>query len=130
MQEFGRKLLSLQRLGKITNIASVTSFQAGFNTSIYSTTKGAVLQMTKAFSNEWAGKGIQVNCINPGFMQTSMTAKYRGDPQMNNYLMARVPMARWGQPEDLVAAVLFLAAPGNKFMSGAPLIIDGGFCGK
>ncbi|RLL98501.1 hypothetical protein CFD26_105860 [Aspergillus turcosus] len=65
-QEFGRKLLSLNRPGKIINIASVTAFQANKNTSIYSTTKGAVVQMTKAFSNEWASKGIQVNCISPG----------------------------------------------------------------
>ncbi len=130
MQEFGRKLLSLNRPGKIVNIASITSYQAGFNTSIYSSTKGAVLQMTKAFSNEWAGKGIQVNAIAPGFMQTNMTAQYRDNQQMIDYLMMRVPMARWGEPEDLVPWLLFLVAPSNKFTSGIALIIDGGFCGK
>lgn len=130
MQCFGRRLLSLKRPGKIINIASVTSFQAGFNCSAYAASKGAVLQMTKAFSNEWSPKGIQVNCIHPGYMQTVMTAVYRDDQKMDQYLMDRVPMARWGQPEDLAAAAVFLAAPGNKYMSGAPLIIDGGFCGK
>ncbi|ETI29333.1 hypothetical protein G647_01786 [Cladophialophora carrionii CBS 160.54] len=130
MQEFGRKLLSLGRPGKIINIASVTSYQAGFNTSVYSSTKGAVIQMTKAFSNEWASKGIQVNAICPGFMKTSMTAQYQGDQKMVDYLMARVPMQRWGEPQDLVPAMLFLAAPGNTFTSGACLIVDGGYCGK
>ncbi|KIY02688.1 uncharacterized protein Z520_01153 [Fonsecaea multimorphosa CBS 102226] len=130
MQEFGRKLLALGRPGKIINIASVTSYQAGFNTSVYSSTKGAVLQMTKAFSNEWASKGIQVNCIAPGFMRTSMTAQYQDDQKMIDYLMTRVPMQRWGEPQDLVSAMLFLAAPGNTFTSGACLIVDGGYCGK
>ncbi|KAK5191959.1 hypothetical protein LTR99_006697 [Exophiala xenobiotica] len=130
MQEFGRKLLSLNRPGKIVNIASVTSYQAGFNTSVYSSTKGAVLQMTKAFSNEWASKGIQVNAIAPGFMRTNMTAQYQDNQQMIDYLMLRVPMARWGQPEDLVPGLLFLVAPSNTFTSGIALIIDGGFCGK
>lgn len=129
-QEFGRKLIALNRPGKVINIASVTAFNAGFNTSVYSSTKGAVLQMTRAFSNEWASKGIQVNCICPGFMQTPMTAKYREDQKMIDYLMVRVPMQRWGQPQDLVSAALFLAAPGNTFTSGAALVVDGGFCGK
>src|SRR6187402_229411 len=123
MQEFGRRLLSQGKQGKIVNIASVTSYQAGFNTSVYSSTKGAVLQMTKAFSNEWSGRGIQVNCIAPGFIQTSMTAAYRDDQKMTDYLMARVPMGRWGQPQDLIAAVLFLISPGNTFTSGACLIV-------
>lgn len=88
------------------------------------------MQMTKAFSNEWASKGIQVNAICPGFMKTSMTAQYQDDQKMVDYLMLRVPMQRWGEPEDLVPAMLFLAAPGNSFTSGTCLIVDGGFCGK
>lgn len=130
MQEFGRRLLDAGKPGKIVNIASVTSFLAGFNTSVYASTKGAVLQMTKAFSNEWSMKGIQVNCIAPGFIKTPMTAAYHDDEKMTDYLMARVPMARWGTPEDLVAACLFLTAPSNTFTSGACIVVDGGFCGK
>lgn len=132
MQEFGRRLLAStpSRPGKIVNIASVTAYNAGFNTSVYSSTKGGVLQMTKAFSNEWARKGIQVNCIAPGFMRTSMTAQYQDDQKMTDYLMMRVPMGRWGEPTDLVSALLFLCAPGNAFTSGACVIVDGGFCGK
>lgn len=129
-QEFGRRLLSLGRAGKVINIASVTSFLAGFNTSIYASTKGAVLQMTKAFSNEWASKGIQVNCIAPGFMKTAMTTQYSNNLQMTDYLMARVPMARWGEPEDMEAAIIFLSAPANKFVTGICLAVDGGFLGK
>ena len=129
-QEFGRRLLSVDRPGKVINIASITSYQAGFNTSIYSSTKGAVMQMTKAFSNEWAGKGIQVNAICPGFMKTAMTVPYQNDEKMVDYMMGRVPMQRWGEPEELVPAALFLAAPGNTYTSGACIIVDGGFCGK
>ncbi|RSL91725.1 hypothetical protein CEP52_014156 [Fusarium oligoseptatum] len=129
-QEFGRRLICLGRPGKIINISSVTSFQAGFNTSIYSTSKGAVMQMTKAFSNEWASKGIQVNSISPGFMDTTMTAGYQGDPEMIRYLMSRVPMQRFGNPDDLQSAVLFLASPANRFVSGITLPVDGGFLGK
>ncbi|EXJ67254.1 uncharacterized protein A1O5_09901 [Cladophialophora psammophila CBS 110553] len=130
MQEVGRKFMAHSKGGKIINIASVTSYQAGFNTSVYSSTKGAVLQMTKAFSNEWASKGIQVNCIAPGFMRTAMTAQYQDNPKMIEYLMSRVPAQRWGEPRDLVPAMLFLAAPSNTFTSGACLIVDGGYCGK
>ncbi|KAI1612522.1 hypothetical protein EDD37DRAFT_625128 [Exophiala viscosa] len=129
-QEFGRKLLSLKRPGKVINIASVTSYQAGFNTSVYSSTKGAVLQMTKAFSTEWASKGIQVNSIAPGFMKTPMTSQYQDNQKMTDYLMMRVPAERWGEPQDLIPAALFLAAPGNTFTTGACIIVDGGFCGK
>ncbi|KAH8889227.1 NAD(P)-binding protein [Thozetella sp. PMI_491] len=126
MQEFGRKLILLGNPGQIINIASITAFQAGFSTSIYSSTKRAVVRMTEAFSsNEWAKKGIQVDCIAPGFMQTTMTAKYEGDPIMTEYLMTRVYMQRWGKPEDLASAVLFLAAPSNTFVSC--LVVDSGF---
>lgn len=129
-QEFGRQLISLGRPGKVINIASVTSHQAGFNTSIYSSSKGAVLQMTKAFSNEWASKGIQVNAIAPGFMNTSMTTVYQDNQEMTQYLMSRVPAQRWGQPEDLQSAVIFLASPASNFVSGILLPVDGGILGK
>ncbi|EEU33921.1 uncharacterized protein NECHADRAFT_55852 [Fusarium vanettenii 77-13-4] len=129
-QEFGRRLIYQGRPGKIINISSVTSYQAGFNTSIYSTSKGAVMQMTKAFSNEWASKGIQVNSIAPDFMDTTMTSGYQADPEIIQYLMSRVPMKRWGSPDDLQSAVLFLASPANRFVSGITLPVDGGFLGK
>jgi len=129
-QEFGRRLLALNRGGKIINLASVTAFQANQNTSAYSTSKGGIIQMTKAFSNEWASKNIQVNCISPGFMRTAMTDIYANDPSITQYLMSRVPAARWGVPQDLDAAALFLVAPSNTFTTGVSVTVDGGFCGK
>ncbi|OJI98065.1 hypothetical protein ASPVEDRAFT_124583 [Aspergillus versicolor CBS 583.65] len=129
-QEFGRRLLSLDRPGKIINIASVTAFQANKNTSIYSASKGAVVQMTKAFSNEWSSRGIQVNAICPGWMRTPMTEVYAADEAVSSYLMSRIPMGRWGDATELNAAALFLAAPGNSFTTGASVVVDGGFCGK
>ncbi|KAF2728100.1 2-deoxy-D-gluconate 3-dehydrogenase [Polyplosphaeria fusca] len=130
MQEFGKKCLELQRPGKIVNISSVTAFQANINTSAYGMTKAAVVQMTKAFSNEWAGRGINVNAIAPGFMRTSMTEVYARDEQYTAYLMQRVPAGRWGLPEDLVGAVIYLASQASNFVNGATLVIDGGFCAK
>lgn len=109
----------------------MTSFQAGFNASMYSATKGAVLQMTKAFRNEWASQGIQVNSIAPGYLQTPMTAAYRAeDSTMTEYLMGRTPMGRWGQPQNMEAAILFLTSPANTFVSGVCIPVDGGFLAK
>ncbi|KAF2113630.1 hypothetical protein BDV96DRAFT_633160, partial [Lophiotrema nucula] len=108
-QEFGRRLLSLQRPGKVVNIASVTAFQANRMTSAYGMTKGAVVQMTKAFANEWAKEGINVNAIAPGFMRTPMTEVYAQSEESTAYLMARVPAGRWGMPEDLAGAAIFLS---------------------
>ncbi|PVH75078.1 NAD(P)-binding protein [Cadophora sp. DSE1049] len=130
VQEFGRRLLHLKQPGKIINISSVTAFQANINTSAYATTKGGIVQMTKAFSNEWASKGIQVNSIAPGFMRTPMTDGYAANPKYTEYLMTRVPIARWGQPEDLKGAVIFLASSASSFVTGTTLIVDGGFVGK
>lgn len=129
-QEFGRRLLALGRPGKIINIASVTAFQANRNTCAYAATKGAVMQMTKGFSNEWASRGIQVNAISPGYMRTPLTALYYNDKDASDYLINRVPAGRWGEPEDLDAAALFLAAPMNTFTTGVSITVDGGFCGK
>lgn len=130
MQAFGQRLLSENRPGKIVNICSVTAYLAGFNTSIYSTTKGGVLQMTKAFANEWTSKGINVNCIAPGFMQTPMTQQYQDDEKMTAYLQSRCPAGRWGQPKDLVSAMIYLVAPGSDFVSGSCVVVDGGYTGK
>ncbi|OAA59742.1 NAD(P)-binding domain protein [Niveomyces insectorum RCEF 264] len=129
-QEFGRRLLALKRPGKIINIASVTAFQANRNTSVYAASKGAVMQMTKGFSNEWISKGIQVNAISPGYMHTPLTEVYVQDKEASDYLMNRVPAGRWGVPSDLDTAVLYLASPANTFTSGVSITVDGGFCGK
>jgi len=132
-QEFGKKLLSLQRPGKIINIASIISYIANYNISPYAASKGAVLQTTKAFSNEWASKGIQVNCICPGYMRTALTEQYTTDPKYkdyNDYIIGRTPAGRWGNPEDLKGAVIFLASSASDFVTGTSIVVDGGILGK
>jgi len=132
-QEFGKRLLSLNRPGKIINIASIISYIANYNISPYAASKGAVLLTTKAFSNEWASKGIQVNCICPGYMKTALTEQYTTDPQYkdyNDYIIGRTPAGRWGNPEDLKGAVIFLASSASDFVTGTSIVVDGGILAK
>lgn len=126
-QEFGMQCIKLGRSGKIINIASFTSFVAMTNVSAYAATKGGVLQMTKAFSNEWAQHGIQVNCIAPGYIRTPLSLKLVEQyPEMEKYITDRTPAGRWGNPADLRGAVLFLASPASDFVTGQSIVVDGG----
>ncbi|KAG4443992.1 hypothetical protein IFR05_000539 [Cadophora sp. M221] len=129
-QEFGRRLIALNRPGKIVNIASITSFIANVNVSAYATSKGGVLQMTKAFSNEWASKNIQVNCICPGYFKTPLTQELVNNPEFDSSVLDRTPAGRWGEPDDLRGAVLFLASQASNYVSGASIVVDGGMLGK
>ncbi|KAJ9143065.1 hypothetical protein NKR23_g6770 [Pleurostoma richardsiae] len=129
-QEFAKKLIELERPGKIINIGSMTSFLGMYNVSAYAASKGGVLQMTKAFSNELAAKGIQVNCICPGYYKTPLTEDIIQDPEYNDFVLMRTPAMRWGEPKDLRGALIFLASPASDFVTGAPLIVDGGMLGK
>jgi 2-dehydro-3-deoxy-D-gluconate 5-dehydrogenase len=131
-QEFAKKLLAEGQPGKIINIASIISFIGGKNILPYAASKGGVLQLTKALSNEWAEKGIQCNCIHPGYFRTPMTEQYSTDPKyekFNEYVMGRVPAKRWGDPRDLSGAIIFLASPASDYMSGTSIVVDGGFMG-
>lgn len=131
-QEFAKKLLSEGRPGKIINISSIIAFIGGKNITPYAASKGGVLQVTKAMSNEWAEKGIQCNCIHPGYFKTAMTEQYSTDPKykdFNNYIMGRVPAKRWGMPVDLSGAIIFLASPASDYISGTSIVVDGGFMG-
>lgn len=131
-QEFAKKLLSEGRPGKVINIASIISFIGGKNITPYAASKGGVMQMTKAMSNEWAEHGIQCNCIHPGYFRTPMTDQYVNDPKykdFNNYVMSRVPAKRWGKPVDLSGAVIFLASSASDYLSGTSIVVDGGFMG-
>ncbi|KAK5363084.1 hypothetical protein LTR20_009989 [Exophiala xenobiotica] len=126
-QEFGVHLIKMGRPGKIINIASFTSFVAMTNVSAYAATKGGVLQMTKAFSNEWAVHGIQVNCICPGYIKTPLSeALVQQFPEMEQYIIDRTPAGRWGKPADLRGAVLFLASPASDYVTGTSIVVDGG----
>ncbi|KAJ5736042.1 uncharacterized protein N7483_001167 [Penicillium malachiteum] len=126
-QEFGRQLIALERPGKIVNIGSMLCFLGMYNVSAYAASKGGVLQMTKAFSNEWASKGIQVNCICPGYLKTPMTKKIVDDPEYSSYIMTRTPARRWGEPKDLRGALIFLASPASDFVTGTSIVVDGVF---
>ncbi|MDR1520922.1 MAG: SDR family oxidoreductase [Planctomycetota bacterium] len=114
--------------GKIINIASMTSFMGSKRIPAYTASKGGVMQLTKALSNEWCGLGINVNAIAPGYMDTELTANMIHTEQGKAHT-ARIPAGRWGKSEDLQGAVVFLASPASDYVSGAILPVDGGYLG-
>ena len=116
--------------GKIINIASLLTFFGGVTVPGYAASKGAVGQLTKALSNEWAGKGVQVNAIAPGYMRTDNTAALQADPVRSKEILGRIPANRWGEPGDLEGAIVFLASPASDYLSGHVLAVDGGWCGR
>jgi 2-deoxy-D-gluconate 3-dehydrogenase len=125
----GRHMLGQGR-GKIINIASLLSFQGGVFVPAYAASKGAVAQLTKALANEWAPKGINVNAIAPGYMETNNTAALRADATRNRQIMERIPAARWGAPEDLAGAVVFLSSAASDYIHGHVLVVDGGWLAR
>lgn len=116
--------------GKIINLASMLSFFGGFQCSPYAASKGAVAQLTKALSNEWASQGINVNAIAPGYMDTPLNTAIINDPVRNHEITLRIPANRWGVPEDLKGTVIFLASKASDYVSGAVIPIDGGYLGR
>jgi 2-deoxy-D-gluconate 3-dehydrogenase len=96
----------------------------------YAASKGAVAQLTKALANEWAPKGISVNAIAPGYMETNNTRALRADPVRSRQILERIPAGRWGTPEDLAAAAVFLASPASDYMHGHVLVVDGGWMAR
>ena len=114
--------------GSIINIASMTSFLASRRIPAYTASKGGVAQLTKALSNEWASQGVRVNAIAPGYMETELTANMIHTEQGRQHTL-RIPMGRWGKPEDLQGAVIFLASSASNYVSGAIIPIDGGYLG-
>ena len=128
-QEVGRLMLAQGR-GKIINIASLLTFQGGVTVPAYAASKGAVAQFSKALSNEWAGQGVNVNCIVPGYMDTEMNSALIADPTRNTQILARIPAGRWGKPEDMVGAVIYLASSASDYVSGSTLVVDGGWMGR
>ena len=116
--------------GKIINIASMLTFQGGITVPGYAAAKGGVGQLTKAFANEWASKGINVNAIAPGYMATDNTEALRADPVRSRQIMERIPAGRWGTPEDLAGAAVFLASRASDYMHGHVLVVDGGWLSR
>jgi 2-deoxy-D-gluconate 3-dehydrogenase len=126
----GAYMLASGRGGRIVNIASLLSFQGGILVPAYAAAKGGLAQLTKALANEWAGKGVTVNAIAPGYMRTDNTAALRADPVRNRQILERIPAGRWGEPEDVVGAAVFLAAPASAYVTGHVLAVDGGWLGR
>lgn len=118
------------RRGAIVNVASLLSFQGGITVPAYAASKGGVAQLTKALSNEWAGKGIAVNAIAPGYIATEMNTALINDEGRATSILARIPAARWGSPEDFKGAVVFLASRASGYVSGEVLTVDGGWMGR
>ena len=126
----GQKMLAHSRRGKILNIASLLSFQGGIFVPAYAASKGGVAQLTKAFSNEWAAKGINVNAIAPGYMATDNTEALRNDPVRSQQILARIPAGRWGEPEDVAGAAVFLCSAASDYVHGQVLAVDGGWLAR
>ena len=116
--------------GKIINIASLLTFFGGITVPSYAAAKGGVVQLTKALSNEWSGKGVQVNAIAPGYMRTDNTAALQADPVRSKEILSRIPANRWGEPGDLEGAIVFLASSASDYLSGHVMAVDGGWCGR
>jgi len=128
-QAAGRYMLA-QGYGKIINVASALSFVGGITIPAYTASKGGVAQLTKALSNEWASRGVNVNAIAPGYVATEMTAALVGNPQREPLILARIPAGRWGVPDDLKGVVLFLASAASDYVHGAIIPVDGGYLGR
>lgn len=116
--------------GKIINLASMLSYFGGFTVPAYAAAKGGVAQLTKALSNEWAGKGICVNAIAPGYMATQMNTRLIEDPKRNGEILSRIPMGRWGNEQDVKGIAVFLASAASDYISGAVIPVDGGYLGR
>ncbi len=125
----GREMLKRQQ-GKIVNIASLLSFQGGIRVPAYAASKGGVAQLTKALANEWAGRNVQVNAIAPGYFSTANTAALSQDEARNRQILERIPAGRWGNPEDLAGAAVFLASPASDYVTGEILVVDGGWMAR
>lgn len=116
--------------GRIINIASLLSFQGGINVPAYTASKHAVAGVTKALANEWGAKGVTVNAIAPGYISTDNTQALRNDVERNTSILARIPIGRWGTPEDLAAVAVFLASPAASYINGEIITVDGGWMGR
>ena len=128
-REVGKQMLARGR-GKIIFIASLLSFQGGITVPGYAASKGGIGTLTMALSNEWASRGVNVNAIAPGYIETDITAALKSDPVRAKGILDRIPAGRWGRPEDLQGAVVFLASRASDYMNGTILTVDGGWMGR
>jgi 2-dehydro-3-deoxy-D-gluconate 5-dehydrogenase len=128
-QTVAREMMK-RKQGKIINIASLLAFQGGIIVPSYSASKGATAQVTKALANEWAQFGINVNAIAPGYMATNNTKALREDAVRSKSILDRIPAGRWGTPDDVKGAAIFLASPASDYVNGHVLVVDGGWMAR
>lgn len=128
-QKLGAKMIE-RKQGKIINIASMLSYSGGITVPAYTASKHAIAGVTKALANEWAQHNIQVNAIAPGYFRTDNTAALQADTERNAAITARIPAARWGEPEDLAGAAVFLASQASDYVNGHVLAVDGGWLAR
>ncbi|KAB5547030.1 hypothetical protein GE09DRAFT_1174876 [Coniochaeta sp. 2T2.1] len=135
-RDVGAHMLNLEpssvtgRRGSIINFASLLTFQGGLTVPAYAASKGAVGQLTKSFANEWTSKGVTVNAIAPGYIDTDMNAAIQSDPERLASISARIPAGRWGSPEDFKGSSVYLASRAGAYVSGHILVVDGGWMGR
>jgi 2-deoxy-D-gluconate 3-dehydrogenase len=125
----GRPMLE-RGAGKIILLASLLSFSGGYRAAAYAASKGGVAQITKALANEWAGRGVNVNALAPGYFETPLTAVLRRDPVRYPQIVDRIPAGRWGRPEELAGAAVFLASRAADYIHGIVLPVDGGWMAR
>ncbi|ODP38945.1 MULTISPECIES: SDR family NAD(P)-dependent oxidoreductase [Sphingomonas] len=128
-REIGRGMVERGH-GKVIFTASLLSYQGGITVPGYAASKGGVKQLTMAFANEWASKGVNVNAIAPGYISTDNTEALRNDPERAQSILSRIPAGRWGEPQDFKGPTLFLASRASDYVHGATLLVDGGWMGR
>lgn len=128
-REIGKEMVA-RGAGKIVFTASLLTFQGGITVPGYAASKGAIGQMTMAFANEWASKGVNVNAIAPGYIDTDNTEALRNDPVRSEQILSRIPAGRWGKPEDFAGPIVFLCSDAGAYMNGSIVTVDGGWMGR
>jgi len=128
-RELGRRMVE-RGSGKIIFVASLLSFQGGITVPSYAASKGGIAQLTKALANEWAPRGVNVNAVAPGYISTDNTQALRDDAERASQILARIPAGRWGEPDDLAGAFVYLASSASDYVHGTVLAVDGGWLGR
>ena len=129
-QAVARRWLDAGRGGKVINVASLLSFQGGIRVASYTASKSGLAGLTRLLANEWAAKGVNVNAIAPGYFETSNTKALRADMHRSRQILERIPAGRWGRPDDLGGAAVFLASPAADYVHGVVLPVDGGWLAR
>ncbi len=129
-QKVAKRIIARGARGKIINIASMLSYQGGIRVASYTSSKSGVMGLTRLLANEWAGKSINVNAIAPGYIATNNTQALREDEKRNSEILGRIPAGRWGRPDDLAGAAVFLASAASDYVQGATLPVDGGWLAR